>query len=147
MGIGGSLGRRGMSPLIATILLMAFAVALGGMIMNISIDSSANEDCEQIKIQVSKFCAADNKILLSLRNDKQSVPLRQIKLSFVQAGIENTLSIKDSDLTLGQPLEEIAVSTSISPGTRVDVIGVVGNENNPVVCTDPIAQADPIKEC
>jgi flagellin-like protein len=143
----GGLHRRGMSPLIATVLLMAFAVALGGMIMNWSIDASSKSgDCELIKIHVSQLCAQDDKIFLTLRNDKESVPLRGIKLSLIESSIESTLSIKDSALTPGQPLQ-ISIPAATTFSTQVDVLAVVGSENNPFTCTDPKERAAPIRQC
>lgn len=148
MSTGGSsiLGRRGMSPLIATVLLMAFAVALGGMIMNWSLDTKNAGDCDNVKVQVNAFCAKEGKIVLSMRNDKNSVLLRGIKLNLVESNVESELRIKDSQLTPGQPLD-IAIPATFSPMTKVDLIAVVGPENNPITCTDPKATANPIKDC
>jgi flagellin-like protein len=145
--MGGRFYRRGMSPLIATVLLMAFAVALGGMIMNWSIDASSNSgDCENIKIHVSQLCAKDDKIFLTLRNDKESAELRGIKLNLIESSIESTLSIKDSALAPGQPLD-ISIPAATAFDTRVDILAVVGSEENPYTCTDPKERAAPIRQC
>jgi len=139
-------GRRGMSPLIATVLLMAFAVALGGMIMNWSIDTRSSGDCDNIKVQVTRFCGKENQIILTMRNDAASVPLRGIKLNVIESSLESELRIKNSNLNPGQPFD-ISVPTALTPATKVQLIGVVGPENNPVTCTMPLAQADPLKDC
>lgn len=145
MGRGGY--RKGMSPLIATVLLMAFAVALGGMIMNWSIGASSQSgDCEHITLRVTQLCAKDDKIFLSLRNDKESAPLRGIKLDLIESSIESTLSIKDSSLLPGQPLE-ISIPAATTLNTKVNVLAVVGTDANPFTCTDPKEQANPIKQC
>jgi len=146
---GGSLfsNRRGMSPLIATVLLMAFAVALGGMIMNWSVDVAGQSgDCELVKIKVGRLCGEDDKIYLTLRNDKDSIQLRGIKLNVAESNIESILSIKDSALTPGQPLD-IVLPASISLSTSVDVLSVVGNEANPTTCTVPIEHVAQLQQC
>ena len=149
MGSGESsrIGRKGMSPLIATVLLMAFAVALGGMIMNWSIDATNQSgDCDLIKIRVVQFCSQGDKILLSMRNDPESVQLRGIKLNLLESNYENTLNIRESALAPGQPLD-IAIPAVTTLNTIVDILGVVGTENNPLTCTAPIERANPLKSC
>jgi flagellin-like protein len=148
MSIGGSsLGRRGMSPLIATVLLMAFAVALGGMVMNWSIDASTRSgDCAAASITVIHLCSKDGAVLLTMRNDRESVPLQGIKLNLVEASIESTLSIKDSGLEPGQQFDrEIPAPTSSS--TRAEILGVVGGEGTPITCTEPLEVAEPLQPC
>jgi hypothetical protein len=126
---------------------MAFAVALGGMIMNWSIDRRSDSDCELVNVQVTKFCSTESGIDLALSNGKESVALKEIKVSFIQGGFENTLRIKDSKLTPGQSLGEIMIPASIAQGTAVSLIGVIGNDANPITCTTPIKRADPITAC
>ena len=141
------LHRKGMSPLIATILLMAFAVALGGMIMNWSIDQKSVGDCNTVKVDVAKLCIQDNNIVLSVRNNPQSASLQEVRVSYLQSNYENSLRIVNSALAPGQPLDEIAVPATIGPGTKVSLIGVVGTADDIIVCQEPLYEADPIKEC
>ena len=148
MGIGGrSIGRKGMSPLIATVLLMAFAVALGALIMNWTIDSVASGECENIQVQVNRLCTEDGKVLLTMRNEKQSATLNEVQLSFTQGGFENTLRIRESKIEQGEPLE-VQIPTAIQPGTRVQLIGVVGSESNPIICSQkPFYTLQSIEMC
>lgn len=77
--------KKGMSPLIATVLLIAFAVALGAMIMNWSTDvqpiesdsvsvDAANNPCNDVKIELSEvfgkqiFCSAEEGIRFNVVN-------------------------------------------------------------------------------
>jgi flagellin-like protein len=144
---GGSSSRRGMSPLIATVLLMAFAVALGGMIMNWSIDAgSRSSECGKISVTVQHFCSTEKGILLTLRNNRESAPLSGIKINLLESSIESTLSIKDSSLEPGQLLEDIQIPAATGPYTKADILGVVGDAN-PITCTEPLARADPIQPC
>ena len=148
MSIGGSsIGRKGMSPLIATVLLMAFAVALGGMIMNWSIDTVTNGDCGSLKVQVNHLCTTDTGISLSVRNDKAGVTIHQIQVVFTQGGFENRLLIKDSALTPGQPLDNVQIPVTVASGTKVDLIGIVGNAPNTVTCSVPIYTSSAIQKC
>ncbi len=65
------LSRRGMSPLIATVLLMAFAVALGGMVMNWSGDFGGGQaalDCKEVTFDILQFCHDDAAINVNIRN-------------------------------------------------------------------------------
>lgn len=144
---GGS-SRRGMSPLIATVLLMAFAVALGGMIMNWSFDASSQSgECDKIAVSVQHFCATDKGILLTLRNNRESVPISGVKINLIEASIESTLSIKDSALQPGQPIEQIVIPAAVSQFTKAEIIGVVGTSANPIICSEPLASADPLQPC
>lgn len=49
--------KRGVSPLIATILLIAFAVALGSVIMNwgLSLRLNSNDPCQRVAMELKKF--------------------------------------------------------------------------------------------
>jgi flagellin-like protein len=54
--------KKGVSPLIATILLIAFAVALGSVIMNWGLNLSAqnsDDPCQRIRLGLQKIGAAD----------------------------------------------------------------------------------------
>lgn len=140
------LGRKGMSPLIATVLLMAFAVALGGMIMNWSSSPGTGGECDSIQIRVGKMCAQDDKILLSMRNTPESVGLVGVNLQITQNGFKSVAYIKDSTLAPGQPLE-VTVPAAVDETSTVDILGMIGSVANPVTCSNPIATADPIKPC
>ena len=76
------IGKKGMSPLIATILLMAFAVALGAVIMNWSTGniSEGGPDCSEIKVQIIEFCIADN--ILKVKVNDLAISLLSLALMF-----------------------------------------------------------------
>ncbi len=78
--------KKGMSPLIATVLLIAFAVALGAMIMNWSTDiqpveddsrgvDATNNPCTDVSFELKEvfgkqlFCYQDGKIRFNVEND------------------------------------------------------------------------------
>jgi flagellin-like protein len=65
--------KKGMSPLIATMLLIAFAVALGAMIMNLPFFDTekipSGPDCSRVNLELYPYlCYADNMIKISVRN-------------------------------------------------------------------------------
>ncbi|MBN1274876.1 hypothetical protein JXA12_01105 [Candidatus Woesearchaeota archaeon] len=76
--------RKGMSPLIATVLLIAFAVALGAMIMNWSVDGTtttpddrggdAGDPCQDVQLQLKQvfgkqiLCYQDGAIKFNVVN-------------------------------------------------------------------------------
>jgi hypothetical protein len=135
-----------MSPLIATVLLMAFAVALAGMIMNWNPPDGRGGDCDRIDIKVSQLCTHGDKITLVMRNNQESVPLVGVKLMVTESNIESVLRIKDSALAPGQPLE-VEVPASTSNQTDVIILGMIGTQANPVTCTASLADAKPIQSC
>jgi FlaG/FlaF family flagellin (archaellin) len=135
-----------MSPLIATVLLMAFAVALGALVMNWTIDSH-NKDCDNIKVQVQQFCMQGDALRLTLRNDPAGATLQSIKLNVIEASVESTLSIKDSTLAPGQNFDR-GIPAAVTAATKVELIGVVGGTNNPFTCSgQPIAVKEPVPSC
>jgi flagellin-like protein len=75
-------GKKAMSPLIATILLIAFAVALGTMIISWGSNFGASEpDCSKIVMIVSPyFCYADNMIKMSVKNTGEPVEAVTMKV-------------------------------------------------------------------
>ncbi|MBU1976137.1 MAG: hypothetical protein KKG59_07075 [Nanoarchaeota archaeon] len=52
-------GKRGLSPLIATVLLIGFAVALGVMIMSIT-QPLVKGSCDEINANTASFCKQGN---------------------------------------------------------------------------------------
>ncbi|MGM5481169.1 MAG: archaellin/type IV pilin N-terminal domain-containing protein [Nanobdellota archaeon] len=102
--------RKGMSPLIATVLLIAFAVALGAMIMNWSagIDeeghgeddsgAAAAEVCGNVNlISDGGVCYADNKISFDVKN-VGGHRIDAVKIAISSDSTEYGIKIKDSAL-------------------------------------------------
>ena len=70
--------KKGVSPLIATVLLISFAVALGLLVMEIANKIVENADtaasCKDARITVTDVCYTDGKIRMSILNgDKTRV--------------------------------------------------------------------------
>jgi len=138
-----------MSPLIATVLLMAFAVALGGMIMNWSVEIGVNDECQdlQSEISVTQFCTRNDNIILRAASSEDAPPIQNVKLTIFSGDYENTVNVKNSELTPSNTLE-LSIPATIDGESRVDLIGVVGPKGKPYVCTEtPIERVDPIRPC
>lgn len=60
--ISKSISKKGVSPLIATILLIAFAVALGSVVMNWGLNigaSSSNDKCRNVELKIRNINGGD----------------------------------------------------------------------------------------
>lgn len=137
-------GKKGMSPLIATILLMAFAVALGAVIMNWSTSiPEGGPDCSEVRLNVNNFCTQNNELHINLRN-VGTVDLSEITLSVVDAQIEiDALKIQDSRLNRGQTLNT-RIRFGFSNEARVGVIPVLADGQ---VCAEPVYVEENIPTC
>ena len=105
--------KRGISPLVATILLIAFAVSIGALIMNwASSETNVTKavSCSDVKIYLIKSCQNDESIILSLKNQGQAdinaITLRSlggtrydylIPDSFLSNSQEKVLTINKND--------------------------------------------------
>ena len=71
------MNKRGISPIVATVLLIAFAVALGAMIMNWSSNIGDTEEtgCEDLVItETTPLCELDNKIIpIAVNKDEKTL--------------------------------------------------------------------------
>ncbi|MBU0666162.1 MAG: archaellin/type IV pilin N-terminal domain-containing protein [Nanoarchaeota archaeon] len=69
------MNKRGMSPIIATILLIAFAVAIGAMIMNWSSGIGDEEaDCTTIPEMINDdfFCKIENTLVPRIMHETET---------------------------------------------------------------------------
>ena len=108
--------RKGMSPLIATVLLIAFAVALGAMIMNWSSDveqqpredSSSGDPCAKVSMELSEVF---DKRIFCYDEDQGS-----IRFNVVNTGSTSIqgVQVRTVDADLKQVKEDI-------PGSRLPV--------------------------
>lgn len=102
--------RKGMSPLIATVLLIAFAVAMGAMIMNWSAGVEAEghakvEICEEVSlISASDACYSGNSIKFNVRNNGGK-RIDGLLLGSSGDASEFDIRIKDSSLIVGENAE------------------------------------------
>lgn len=135
------LARKGMSPLIATVLLMAFAVALGGMIMNWSSGGSeeagpATDACKEITLQSSQNCVGSGGINLRVRNTGTE-NIGQLGM-VVETGEANptVIPIPDSKLAKGES-KSLRVTLPLPVGSRVSLYPYLGDGSNLAKCPTP----------
>ena len=130
--------RKAMSPLIATVLLIAFAVALGAMIMNWSTDTAMPENtpsqsaapCDNVRIEVGE---AFGKPLFCYQDD-------QVKFNVVNVGKTAIAGLQlrtiNTDLELGEhdvPSSSIAIGGTFLGQIPVTIQGKVHAELVPYV--------------
>lgn len=101
-----------MSPLIATVLLIAFAVALGAMIMNWSSGIDPGEkgsfaECGGISLTTTKpICYSDNALQFTLKNDgKGKISAVSIHLTNEDGDLDMLVRIRDSSMIKGETIE------------------------------------------
>ena len=142
--------KRAMSPLIATVLLIAFAVAMGAMIMNWS--SSLGEslatqgpDCSGINIIKNPvICYSQNLIKISVRNEGIEVQDLTVKIS--DSNTENKISLKNSHMKQGDHLEKDIPFAKTST-TYISIIPSVDQNGKAVQCDLPALEIPDLPDC
>ena len=139
--------KKGMSPLIATMLLIAFAVALGAMIMNWSstLGENTGPDCDAITMIINPYlCYAENMIKISIKNTGKPVAAVSLKVS--DANTENTILLKESNLNTGDTLKK-DIPFVKSSTTYVSLIPSVKDKDEVVPCPEPAIELADIPNC
>ncbi|MBN1175512.1 hypothetical protein JXA48_02630 [Candidatus Woesearchaeota archaeon] len=132
--------KKAMSPLIATVLLIAFAVALGAMIMNWSADAVVDNSvdlataCASVKIQNNgNICYADGKLTFNVKNvGKARINAVRIKSSSEIGDLE--LAVKDSSMINGEALERSIPFIYSGGGIELDFLPLVNYDGDLVEC-------------
>lgn len=100
--------KKGMSPLIATVLLIAFAVAIGAMIVNwtsnVSVEHSVDY-CEGISLVATEpACMSRNQMQLNVKNNGQE-PLDGVVVSVDLESGSFDFTVKDSDMIVRESIQ------------------------------------------
>ncbi|MGV8171556.1 MAG: archaellin/type IV pilin N-terminal domain-containing protein [Candidatus Woesearchaeota archaeon] len=147
-------GRRGISPLIATVLLIAFAVAVGVMIMNGGKKIPTLGDCSETNIQVQMindkplFCydMLNNKVNVMIKNigstDIESLRMRVISADFNKEDVE----IPDSSIKIGDIVTK-NIAYVKSGKFRVEIIPIISIGGKDRICADKYVYVDNIDSC
>jgi hypothetical protein len=137
-----------MSPIIATMLLIAFAVALGAMIINLSTSIGEKEtgpDCSKVLMEISPYlCYADNLIKISIKNSGD--PIESVTMKVSDANTENSILIKDSKMAKGVILKK-EIPYVKAGKTYVGLIPSIMNKDQPVPCPIPAIEEADIPNC
>ncbi|MFH0869761.1 MAG: archaellin/type IV pilin N-terminal domain-containing protein [archaeon] len=139
--------RKGMSPLIATVLLIAFAVALGAMIMNwsSSLGESTGPDCSGIKMTlISPMCYAQNIIKLNVQNSGS--PVEAVTVRVVDDNVKNDVELKNSKMASGESITK-EVPFVKSGKTYVGLIPSITKNDKVVSCEKPILDVSDLQGC
>jgi len=129
--------KRGISPLIATILLIAFAVSIGALIMNwsSSVENTApklikTSTCAVVDIQVLSACQNDQEIVLSLKN----IGAETVNKILLKSG--NFQYIIDSSFVSSAENKVFHISKDAFNFESFQIIPVILSEGNELVCTN-----------
>ena len=147
--------KRGISPLIATVLLIAFAVSIGTMIMNWGKDVIANVgDCNDVKLDVQTingkplFCydTLNNKINVMVKNTG-SVDVKELHLSVTAADFSHEEKIIDES-----SLKSGAIITKnidfLKSGTfKVEIVPYIVSGGKEKACLDKSVVSEAIERC
>ncbi len=139
------MNRRAMSPLIATVLLIAFAVALGAMIMNWSAGvpeptdtwRSSSSPCDSVKLELSEafgkplFCYSDGAIKFNILN----VGTKEISAIEIR-----TLNSELKEVKQLLPNSKMLVGETFSDEVTFDKSGKVHVELVPQIVVDDATQ-------
>ena len=156
--------KKGMSPLIATVLLIAFAVALGAMIMNWSTDvqepteeghstsTTTTNPCADVQIELNEvfgktlFCYDNEMIKFNIVN-MGSREITGIQLRTVDANLkEIKKDIPNSALLVGGTLPgELAFDKSGK--VHVELVPYIIENNKPQYCVAQRIVQDVLPDC
>jgi flagellin-like protein len=99
-------GRKGISPLIATVLLLAFAVAIGTMVVSYILDATKSEPCDDARVAVvdvtgavqQTACYKDNQIKFIAKNvGDRSLAQVKIVIANANGGTEEPAPLQNLD--------------------------------------------------
>lgn len=141
--------KKGMSPLIATMLLIAFAVALGAMIMNLPFfdasKTSSGPDCSKVNLELYPYlCYADNMIKISVRNSGE--PIEALTLKWSDEAGPGQREIPDSKIASGDILKK-DIPYAKTGTASVSLVPSVDYKDNVVPCPNPALQLDDVPTC
>ena len=131
-------GKKGMSPLIATILLMAFAVALGAVIMNMGANlPEGGPNCEEVSVDVRSVCLENSHLSISLRNVGEK-SIEKIGLSVDDPPVHiPEIAIQRSRLDRGEILNE-KMPFGFSANATIGIIPFILDKGELVACQEPV---------
>lgn len=148
-------GKKAISPLIATVLLIAFAVSIGTLIMNIGKDVLADVgDCTDVKMEVQTingrplFChdSDNDKINMMIKNTG-GVDIKYIKLGITTADFNHEeINVDDSDFKAGKTLTK-SIDYSREGSFKTEIIPVITASGKETVCLDNAIVAETIGPC
>ena len=150
------LGKKGMSPLIITILLIALAVALGTMIMNWSsgVASASDFSCSDVLLQVQQafnkdilcYNSVDQTLKVSL-NNRGSSPADFLVYRRITPDLKSRdIKMPDSYLGPGK-VYEADIAFQKADKVHIEFIPGIMKGGQEVLCTDQAIVRENITSC
>jgi len=149
------LGKRGISPLIATVLLIAFAVSIGTMIMNWGKDVVASAgECDDTKMVLQTvnnqplFCYdTENKNINIMLKNNGDMDINKLQLSVTAQDFSHEeYIIEDSSLKVGAVLTK-SVHYNKEGGFKVEIIPLITVAGKERTCINSAIVAETIPAC
>jgi len=146
--------RRGISPLIATVLLIAFAVSIGTMIMSWGKDVASVGDCSETKLEVQViggkplFCydTLNNKINVMVKN-VGSTNVDKLKMRVVAPDFSSEdRDLDDSSIKSGDIMTK-NIDYTRSGKFRVELLPIIMVGGKETVCSEKNVYIDDIGSC
>lgn len=141
--------KKGVSPLIATILLIAFAVALGAVVMQLGAGLASDECSSDLQLSVKGFpCVDGNKVKLSLKNSGNSnIDGVNVWIYGANEGIK-TKNIDELIPTSGTFNIDIEYDKSIyGEVSQIDIIPKYKKDSELLSCDNAKIEIDQISKC
>ncbi len=146
------MNKRGLSPLIATILLIAFAVALGAVIMNIGGGVSAGcgvfINMEVVTVDDRPMACVGEDIKVTLRNGPQ------VAIQDIHTTIYSEENIIDIQSTLTKPIEpshssRITIDYDESYGRiqKIILTPKILKDDKIITCSSESIEIEDFREC
>lgn len=148
-------GRRGISPLIATVLLIAFAVSIGTMIMNWGPHNATTVgDCMETKIEVQvvsgkpMFCYDTlNSMVNVMIKNTGNTDVNRLKMRIVAADFTTEdIDVPDSAIKIDK-IKTKNIDYVRSGQFRVEIIPVITSAGKEKTCSDQYVFIDNIGSC
>lgn len=153
--------RKAMSPLIATVLLIAFAVALGAMIMNWSTDDALPEKtptgqvalCEDVHIGIaqassgdSSFCYDEGVVKFDVENAGPAA-VAGLQLRVIDTNLELTeVDVPKSTIAAGETYQGVS-SMVIDGKVHAEIIPYVMQQGSQQYCVKQKIVHDGLPPC
>jgi flagellin-like protein len=148
-------GKKGISPLIATVLMIAFAVAIGTMLMNLGKDAIASVgDCPDVKLDIQTingkplFCydTLNNKINVMIKNSG-NVDIEKLQLRVTSPDFSSDdVDIAQSSLKTGAILTK-NIGYTKSGAFKVEFIPIIVFSGKEKSCLDQAVVTESITKC
>ncbi|MEM4637524.1 MAG: archaellin/type IV pilin N-terminal domain-containing protein [Candidatus Woesearchaeota archaeon] len=148
-------GKKGISPLVATVLLIAFAVSIGTLIMNLGRDVLANVgDCNDVKIEIQTinnkplFCydQNNNKINIMIKNTG-SVDIKSLKLGITTEDFKyQEISIDDSNIKVGKTITK-SIDINMNKNFKTEIIPIIIASGKETACMNNAVVAETTQYC